>query len=130
MRWTRCRRRRTPDSADGEVVWSWRPAAGGKPVMVFRIKRQKVARKPGHLGEREVSRKPSRRESRRCSGSPVVRPPCFFCCTGPTGAHGTRLSLRPLLDEGVKNDARLGHSCREDAGVCLRCCLTIESVSV
>jgi hypothetical protein len=43
-----------------------------------------VARKPGHLGEREVSRKPSRRESRRCSGSPVVLPPCFLL----HGAHG------------------------------------------
>jgi hypothetical protein len=43
----------------------------------------KVARKPGHLGEREVSRKPLRRESRRCSGSPVVLPPCFLL----HGAH-------------------------------------------
>ena len=30
---------------------------------------------------------------------PVVLPPCFFC-TGPTGAIGTRLSLRPLIEEG------------------------------
>jgi len=30
---------------------------------------------------------------------PVVLPPCFFC-TGPTGAIGTRLSLRPLIAEG------------------------------
>src|ERR1700722_16197975 len=68
-----------------------------------------VAKEPGHRGEPEVSRKPPRGESRRCSGSPVVLPPCFFCCTGPTGAIGTRLSLRPLPHEGVKNDARLGH---------------------
>jgi hypothetical protein len=68
-----------------------------------------VAKEPGHRGERGVSRKPLRRESRRCSGSPVVLPPCFFCCTGPMGAIGTRLSLRPLLHERVKNDSKLGH---------------------
>ena len=62
----------------------------------------KVARKPGRLGEREVSCKPLRRESRRCSGSPVVLPPCFFCCTGPMGAIGTRLSLRPPFFRGTR----------------------------
>ena len=50
---------------------------------VARFSGVKVARKPGHLGEREVNRKPSRRESRRCSGSPVVLPPCFFVARGP-----------------------------------------------
>jgi hypothetical protein len=68
----------------------------------------KVARKPGRLGEHEVSRKPLRRESRCCSGSPVVLPPCLFHCTGPMGAIGTRLSLRPRLDGG-ESQARLGH---------------------
>jgi hypothetical protein len=43
-----------------------------------------VAKGPGHRGEREVSRKPPRRESRRCSGSPVVLPRCFLL----HGAHG------------------------------------------
>jgi hypothetical protein len=68
-----------------------------------------VAKEPGHRGEREVSRKPSRREGRCCSGSPVVLPPCFFICTGPMGATGTRLSLRPLFSERVERHARLGH---------------------
>ena len=43
-----------------------------------------VAKQPGHRGEREVSRKPLRRESRRCSGSPVVLPPVLLL----HGTHG------------------------------------------
>src|ERR1700688_1565254 len=38
---------------------------------------------------------------------PVVLPPCFFC-TGPTGAIGTRLSLRPLNERVRKFKANLG----------------------
>ena len=48
-----------------------------------RIVPMTVAKEPGHRGEHEVSRKPLRRESRRCSGSPVVLPPCFFVARGP-----------------------------------------------
>src|ERR1700686_4220184 len=72
-----------------------------------------VARKPGHRGEREVSRKPSRRESRMFPVEPVVLPPCFFC-TGPTGAIGTRLSLRPLIEEGGNPKAKLARNARRD----------------
>src|SRR3974390_2295222 len=57
--------------------------------------------------------KPSRRESRMFPVEPVVLPPCFFC-TGPTGAIGTRLSLRPLIEEGGMRDARLGRSAPRD----------------
>jgi hypothetical protein len=41
--------------ADGKAVWSWRPDAGVK----FRVKPREatVARKPGHRGERGISRK-------------------------------------------------------------------------
>src|SRR3974390_2061027 len=46
--------------------------------------------------------KPSRRESRMFPVEPVVLPPCFFC-TGPTGAIGTRLSLRPCVPEICQN---------------------------
>src|SRR6476620_9016830 len=74
-----------------------------------------VATKPGHRGEREVSRKPSRRESRAVSGSPVVLLPCFFC-TGPMGAIGTRLSLRPLFEKVGETDANLGHLVPRDGG--------------
>ena len=34
--------------------------------------------------------------------------PRAFCCTGPMGATGTRLSLRPLFDERVESGAKLG----------------------
>jgi hypothetical protein len=43
-----------------------------------------VAKEPGHRGEHEVSRKPSRRESRNASVEPVVLPPCFLL----HGTHG------------------------------------------
>jgi hypothetical protein len=66
-------------------------------VMMLRITLTMVATKPGHQGERGVSRKTIAQGRPECSGSPVVLPPCFFHRTGPTGAIGTRLSLRPLL---------------------------------
>jgi hypothetical protein len=34
--------------------------------------------------------------------------PRASCCTGPTGATSTRLSLRPLLSTRVERDAKLG----------------------
>jgi hypothetical protein len=56
MRWTRkLARRRTRAGADGEVVWSRRPDAGVK--LARNISRATVARKPGHRGERDISRK-------------------------------------------------------------------------
>jgi hypothetical protein len=66
-------------NADGKAVWSWRPDAGAKCRGVFRD--TTVARKPGHRGERGISRKPLRRESRM---PPLdlyarVRFPCAFC---------------------------------------------------
>ncbi|MBR0937487.1 hypothetical protein [Bradyrhizobium jicamae] len=61
-----------------------------------------------HRGEREISRNPSRRESRDVSGYTCGPTSGAFYCTGPMGAIGTRLSLRPLLERSVKRDARLG----------------------
>jgi hypothetical protein len=55
MRWTRELRLTSVAGADGEVVWSWRPDAGAKFREV--ICEATVAKKPGHRGEREVSRK-------------------------------------------------------------------------
>ena len=43
--------------ADGEVAWSWRPDAGAKLAVMLRITQMTVARKPGHRGERVISRK-------------------------------------------------------------------------
>jgi hypothetical protein len=54
--------RRAALIADGKVVWSWRPDAGVK--LAEEIPPATVARKPGHRGEHEISRKPSRGECR------------------------------------------------------------------
>ena len=71
-----------------------------------------MARKPV-AEEREVSRKPSRRESRDVSAH-LWSIPCAFLCKicrtgGPRVPAGTRLSLRPLLFErgisGKNSDA-------------------------
>src|SRR5207237_9484316 len=61
-----------------------------------------VARKPGHQGERGISRKPSCREGRNCFGEPVVTTLVrFFVCVRGCGCLlSTRLSLRPLSFEG------------------------------
>jgi hypothetical protein len=57
--------RRMMWTADGEVVWSWRPDAGVKSVMMLRITLvvmmpritpAMVTTKPGHQGEREGNR--------------------------------------------------------------------------
>jgi hypothetical protein len=61
-----------------------------------------VARKPGHRGERGISRKPPRREGRIASAEPVCS--CAFypikIAHGTAGAARTRSSLRPLVIEG------------------------------
>ena len=48
-------------NADGKAVWSWRPDAG---VSLRGNPQATVANKPDHRGERGISRKPLRRESR------------------------------------------------------------------
>jgi hypothetical protein len=62
--------------ADGEAVWSWRPDAGVK--LAGSILPMTVARKPGHRGERGISRNPPRRECRIASAEPVCS--CAFFC--------------------------------------------------
>ena len=63
MRWTRWLRKTNDASADGEVVWSWRPDAGVK--LAEAIPPMTVAKEPGHRGEHENKLlKPSRRECR------------------------------------------------------------------
>src|SRR6476620_8874405 len=68
-----------------------------------------VARKPGHRGEREGNRKTIAQGKPGCFRLNLWPYPRAFCCTGPTGAIGTRLSLRPLLKGRDTYDARLGH---------------------
>ena len=87
-------------SADGEVVWSWRPDAGAKSCGL-NICKVTVARKPGHRGELEVSRKPLRREGRIASAEPVCSCALSFVhfAHETAGAARTRSSLRPLFSE-------------------------------
>jgi hypothetical protein len=83
MRWTRVRR------CDERLLSRTAKSCGpGAPTLASswrrcsRIAPTTVAKEPGHRGEHEVSRKPPRREGRRCSGSPVVLPPCFLFARG------------------------------------------------
>jgi hypothetical protein len=55
MRWTLMALRTNALEADGEAVWSRRPDAGVK--VVKEISPAMVATKPGHQGERGISRK-------------------------------------------------------------------------
>src|ERR1700736_2060650 len=99
MRWTRSARQTSVRDADGEVVWSWRPDAGVKLRSDFCA--ATVAKEPGHRGEREVSRKPSRRESRMFPVEPVVLPPCFFL-HGTHGCNRHPAFPAPSASQGAK----------------------------
>jgi hypothetical protein len=61
-----------------------------------------VTKKPDHRGEREVSRKPLRREGRTASAEPVCSCALFFVhfARETAGAARTRSSLRPLTIGG------------------------------
>src|ERR1700757_1293038 len=92
--------------ADGKGVWSWPPDAGVKfagddPQMT-------VAIKPGHRGERVISRKPSCRECRIVSAYLwfLTRVLSTFAHEA-AGVPNTRHSLRPQTFEG-HDDAKLG----------------------
>jgi hypothetical protein len=100
MRWTRAASgaiyfARTNDAvADGKIVWSWRPDAGVKLRGV--IREATVARKPGHRGERDISRKTIARGMPGVSGVTVVTNACAFYAThAAAGASSARHSLRP-----------------------------------
>src|SRR5690242_15201421 len=67
-----------------------------------------VARKPGHREEHEVSRKTIAQGKPELLRLNLWSYPRAFCCTGPMGATGTRLSLHPLISRRVKRDANLG----------------------
>ena len=55
MRWTRWCRKTSDASADGEVVWSWRPDAGAKFSWEAILAKVTGAKEPGPRGEREIS---------------------------------------------------------------------------
>ena len=80
MRWTPESRRRTWPRRTAKTCGPDAPTLAPS----LRIHSQAtVARKPGHRGERAISRKPLRREGRMFSAEPVCS--CAFCTT-----HGTR----------------------------------------
>jgi len=88
-----------------------------------------VARKPGHRGEREVSRKPSRRESRIASAEPVCSCAFFCAClhTRPRVQRAPGFPCALCSRAGAKVKQSSGGSRRENADACSYCCLTIES---
>ena len=87
-------------SADGEVVWSWRPDAGVK----FRKDdscEATVAKEPGHRGEHEAAVKTIARGMPGVSGVTVVTNACaFYTPHAAAGASSARHSLRPLISVG------------------------------
>src|SRR5512141_2022029 len=84
-----------------------------------------VAKKPGRRGEREISRNTT---AQGRPVDPVVLPPCFFC-TGPTGAIGTRLSLRPLDFQGaIAGTTRAYRAARIRTHECHRHCERSEAI--
>jgi hypothetical protein len=99
-----------------EVLRTAKPCGPGAPTLAsswrrcLRIALMMVARKPGHQGERGVSR------SNHCAGKawcfqaePVVPAPCIFLSArGPRVPAGIRPSLRPLTRRRVPRNAKLG----------------------
>jgi len=78
-----------------------------------------VSNKPGHRGEREVSRKPLRAGMPGYSGGPVVTNSCVcFHYTRGCGCIDTRHSPRPRFFQGDRLTHTSGASRRENAEVC------------
>ena len=114
MRWTECARRRTC------VLRTAKSCGSGAPTLALSFVRTSshwttVARKPGHREEHEVSRKTIAQGKPECFRLNLWSYPRAFCCTGPTGAAGTRLSLRPLYRRGWKVPQSSGAMRRENA---------------
>src|ERR1700761_593329 len=91
----------------------WRQVAARKFAAAM------VARKPGHQGEPEVSRKPSRRESRFDPVEPVVLPRAFFC-TDPRVRSAPGFPCALCLRAAPKFMKSSGRGGRENAGACPR----------
>ena len=96
----------------------------GAPVLalsfVGQVLRSDGGKKAGHRGEREVSRKPLRREGRIASAEPVCSCVLSFVhfAHETAGAARTRSSLRPLFAERVKVTKISGASRHENADAC------------
>jgi hypothetical protein len=94
MRWTRwhCRTSNATRTA--------KPCGPDLPTLrsssVRRFTGRRWLSKPGHRGERGISRNPSRRECRLIRLNLWSLPPAFFVCRRAMGEAITRHSLRPL----------------------------------
>ena len=90
--------------ADGEGVWFWHRGAGVK-FPRSRLLGGDGGKKAVRREEHVISSKPSRREDRIASASPVCS--CAHSyeqfAHGTAGAARTRSSLRPLPDSGGGN---------------------------
>jgi hypothetical protein len=89
-----------------------------------------VARKPGHRGERGVSRKPLRRESRIASAEPVCSCAFFCAClhTRPRVQRAPGFPCALLFLSSVAIDAKLRRIAPREGGRTSSRCLTFESV--
>jgi len=77
-----------------------------------------VSNKPGHRGEREVSRKTIARGMPGRSGVTVVTNSCVcFFTHEAAGALGIRHSLRPLFSERRTNSQNSGEIAPRERGV-------------
>ena len=73
-----------------------------------------VANKPGHRGERDISRKTIARGMPGVSGVTVVTNACaFYTPHAAAGASSARHSLRPLISESG-TEAKLARNARRD----------------
>src|SRR5882672_3311595 len=116
MRWTRKLRLTSVTRADGEVVWSWRPTLALSLLKQFG--RRRWQKSSAHRGEREISRKPLRRESRMPPLNLYARVRFFLVpfAHETAGAARIRLSLRPLVCfRGWPSTQSSGASRRENA---------------
>ena len=104
--------------ADGKGVWSRSPDAGIK--FAEDTRQATVAIKPGHRGERAISRKTIAQGRPECFGVPVFSRvlSTFHLAHEAAGAACIRLSLRPLFSR-VELTQDSGVPCRENAAVCL-----------
>ncbi len=105
----------------------------GAPMLASSLREEAqatVSNKPGHRGEREVSRKPLRGECRVESGVTVVTNSCVcFFTHEAAGALGIRHSLRPLFSERAKQfcKTRAQRAARSRCFIRKQRCLKIES---
>src|SRR5258708_116854 len=114
MRWTRAARKTS--------AACWRTAKScrsGAPMLASSLREEAqatVSNKPGHRGEREVSRKTIARGMPGRSGVTVVTMlVCFvYFAREAAGALGARHSLRPLISRGREIQVNLARKARRD----------------